>query len=169
VLTTRRRSLLLFSLQTMINSPNTAAPSRRSLNWWYGFTLAFLLGWQHNALSAEIIAVTGSTSGDFWNLLVAILVCSVAGSVAYLCYFAVRLWAGNWRSLAIAPLLVLAIWLISIMLSLFTGLAPRSLWAFELLLWAMATTVYLVILFTAKRTFEKAETTQQQHSEKNSP
>jgi len=35
-------------------------------------------------------------------------------------------------------------------------MSNNALWTFELLAWAMATTVYLVVLFTARRTFEKA-------------
>jgi hypothetical protein len=103
--------------------------------------------------AAESTVAASSFAADFWDLIIALFVCLVAASVAYLCYGAVRLWLGYWRLLAIAPLAVLAIWLVFTA----TGFSqPNPLWPFELLAWAMATTVYLVVLFTARRTFEKA-------------
>jgi hypothetical protein len=105
------------------------------------------------AQAAESADPAPALTAGFWDLLIAVFVCLVAASVAYLCYGAVRLWLGYWRLLAIAPLALVGIWL---------GFAaadfsqPNPLWTFELLAWAMATTVYLVVLFTARRTFEKA-------------
>lgn len=92
-----------------------------------------------------------------WDLIIALFVAAIAGSVAYLCYFALRLWNGHWKKLAMAPLILLAVWLLSLVVGASTGLALRALWPFELLLWAMATTIYLVVLFTARRTFQKAD------------
>ena len=106
---------------------------------------------------------------DFWNAIIAALVCSVAASVAYLCYFAVRLWGGNWKPFAIAPLVVLAAWVGFVVLGVVIGREPRTLWPFELLAWSMVTAVYLVVLFTAKRTFDKADAVESPSAGKKEP
>ncbi|MCP5346164.1 MAG: hypothetical protein R3F41_00730 [Gammaproteobacteria bacterium] len=101
--------------------------------------------------------VAAEAGAGFWGVVIGVFVSLVAFSVAYLCYFAVRLWAGYWRALALAPLAVLGIWLALLLLGILTGMAPRALWTVEILFWAMATTIYLVTLFTARRAFEKAD------------
>ena len=105
-----------------------------------------------NVYSAESIGTADSLTPGFWEIIIALFVTAVAASVAYLCYGAARLWLGYWRLLAIAPLAILAFWL----LITTAGMSNNALWTFELLAWAMATTVYLVVLFTARRAFEKA-------------
>jgi len=101
-------------------------------------------------------AVANDSPGGFWEVIIGLFVCSVAASVAYLCYFAVRLWTGYWKALALAPLILLGLWLAFLLAVITTSLAPRPLWPVEILSWAMLTTVYLVVLFTARRTFDKA-------------
>ena len=113
------------------------------------------------ARAAETAATAGGGPLTTWSIVIALLVCSVAASVAYLCYFAVRLWKGYWKSLALAPLGLLGLWLTLILVGMLTGLAPRALWTVEILAWAMGTAVYLVILFTARRAFEKADAADQ--------
>jgi hypothetical protein len=113
------------------------------------------------ARAAEAVATAEGGSLTTWSVVIALLVCSVAASVAYLCYFAVRLWNGYWKSLALAPLGLLGLWLTLILVGMLTGLAPRALWTVEILAWAMGTAVYLVTLFTARRAFEKADATDQ--------
>lgn len=109
------------------------------------------------AWAAEIMGTSDQTPLTAWSIVIALLVCSVAASVAYLCYFAVRLWSGYWKFLALAPLGLLGLWLTLILVGMLTGLAPRTLWAVEILAWAMGTAVYFVVLFTARRAFEKAD------------
>ena len=109
-----------------------------------------------SALSAEPLNAGEATGFNLWGAVIAVFVCSVAASVAYLCYGAIRLWEGYWRILAIAPLFVLALWISLLVTTTLLSSELRPLWSFELLAWAMTTTVYQVILFTARRTFEKA-------------
>jgi len=109
-----------------------------------------------SSFAAENPNIVTPASYGFWDTAIASFVCLVAASVAYLCYGAVRLWGGYWRALAITPLVLLALWVSTLVAGTLSASAIRSLWSFELLFWAMATTVYLVVLFTARRTFEKA-------------
>ncbi|MBL4820359.1 MAG: hypothetical protein JKY98_05125 [Gammaproteobacteria bacterium] len=81
----------------------------------------------------------------------------VVANVAYLCYQAMREWQGSWRVLAQAPLVLLALWAVIISASKWVDPSSHSLWAFEVFAWAMITTIYLVTVMVAKRTFEKAE------------
>ena len=97
-------------------------------------------------------------SFSLWQLIIGVFVSVVAGSVAYLCYGSVRLWSGYWKALALMPLMILALLLAFYVLIFAILSGSRPLWPFEVLSWAMGTTIYLVVLFTAKRTFEKAET-----------
>ena len=96
-------------------------------------------------------------SGLGWGLFIAIMVIAVCGSVVYLCYHAMQAWNDHWRWMALTPLVILWAWVILIAVSKLLDPASHALWAFELFAWAMITTIYLVILMTAKRTFEKAE------------
>lgn len=104
-------------------------------------------------MAAEAVS---QSPDDAWSWIISLFVISVAASVAYLCYGAVQLWEGYWRILAIAPLAILALWTCTLLVPMLTSSVVRTLWSFELLFWAMVTTVYLVVLFTARRTFEKA-------------
>jgi hypothetical protein len=65
-------------------------------------------------------------------------------------------WSSHWKAMALAPLIVLGVWLGVIIISKFTDADSHELWPFEIFAWAMATTIYLVVLMTAKRTFDKA-------------
>jgi|GEM_PF-3536431 len=109
-----------------------------------------------DAFAAEVAISVSQEPSAIWDIVIAVFVCSVAASVAYLCYGAVRLWVGYWRAMAITPLLLLALWVSTLVAGTLLNSATRPLWSFELLFWAMATTIYLVMLFTARRTFEKA-------------
>ena len=91
-----------------------------------------------------------------WDLLIPIMVLAVCASVVYLCYQAIRVWNGYWRSMALAPLVILGLWLAVIVLAKFVDPKTHELWPFEVFAWSMGTTIYLVVLMTAKRTFDKA-------------
>ena len=91
------------------------------------------------------------------TLIITLIVVTVPGLVAWLCWTAVRVWRGNWRKLAAAPLAILFLLLVSLGWSWFSPGGLRQLWPFEVFLWAMATVVYLVVLMTAKKTFDKAD------------
>lgn len=91
------------------------------------------------------------------NLITTVIVVTVPALIAWLNWSAVRAWQGYWRKLAAAPLILLAVLLVSLTISGFRPGGLRPLWPFEVFLWAMATVVYLVILMTAKRTFDKAD------------
>lgn len=92
-----------------------------------------------------------------WEILIALLVIATGGSIAYLCYQAMLAWEGTWKLMALAPLVVIALWLTIILVNKLSDPASHQLWAFEVFSWAMGTTLYLVVLMTAKRAYLKAE------------
>ena len=59
--------------------------------------------------------------------------------------------------MALAPLLVLGVWFAVILVAKISDPTSHEIWPFEVFAWAMFTTIYLVVLMTAKRTFDKAE------------
>ena len=99
---------------------------------------------------------TEESAGLGWSLFIPIMVIAVCGSVVYLCYQAMLAWNGYWKSMALAPLLILGVWLAVIVLAKFADATSHELWPFEVFSWAMITTIYMVVLMTAKRTFDKA-------------
>ncbi len=138
--------------QNCMNWPDRTALGRSATGTRGCLTSVVIMLTAFNVHSAESIGTADTLTPGFWELIIALFVTAIAASVAYLCYGAIRLWLGYWRLLAIAPLAILAFWL----LITTAGMSNNALWTFELLAWAMATTVYLVVLFTARRTFEKA-------------
>ena len=124
------------------------------------FCTATLLAQVTPTPDPEITSIINNTevinSGTtFWEIIIGLIVVSTASCVAYLCYLAIQVWPGHWKSFAFAPLAVLGAWLALIVISKIVDATSHSLWAFEIFSWAMMALIYLVILMTAKRTFDK--------------
>lgn len=102
-------------------------------------------------------AIAQQPDSMIWTIFIAIMVLGVTGSVVYLCCLAIQAWDGYWKQLAIAPLLALGVWVVLILVSKFLEPGTHRLWPFEIFAWSMMTTIYLVVLMTAKRTFDKAD------------
>jgi len=100
---------------------------------------------------------TAEADGLSWNLIIPIMVLVVCGSVIFLCYQAILAWSGYWKTMALAPLLVLVVWSVVILIAKISDPTSHEIWPFEVFSWAMFTTIYLVVLMTAKRTFDKTE------------
>lgn len=103
-------------------------------------------------------------SATLWNLLVfgIVLVTMVASGA--LPVAAMRQWPGYWKLVAALPLLALAAWVAIIMLARAIDPESHRLWLLELFGWAMLTMIYMVIVFTARRAFEKADKQEQLES-----
>ncbi len=99
-----------------------------------------------------------------WNLFLTIIVIAVPASIAWLSWAASRHWKDYWRLLAAIPLLVLLLWSAFIVLEKLVDPGSHRLWPFEIFIWGMATVVYLVVLMTAKKTFDKADAEQTKSS-----
>ena len=96
-------------------------------------------------------------SSPVWNILILALVIAISGSIAALPVAAMRQWRGVWKKLAMLPLAIIIIWMVVIALSKLINPDSHSLWVSEVFSWAMITSVYMVILITAKRAFEKED------------
>jgi hypothetical protein len=157
-------SLGLFSTQTAA-SPRQVATDLPAGSWQTqtgNFFPADLLLFDRFADSGAEGAGIGETDPEaasslFWSILVSALVAVITGAIAALPYAAMKQWQGHWKTLAMLPLAVLLIWVAVIALSILLNPNSHSLWAFEIFAWAMGTSVYIVILITAKRAFEKED------------
>ena len=58
---------------------------------------------------------------------------------------------------AIAPLVVLLLWLAVITISKILTTGSRTLWPLEMFAWAMLNMIYMVSIMTIKRMFAKAD------------
>jgi predicted ferric reductase len=96
-------------------------------------------------------------SSPLWTLLIATFVLIVTAASAALPYSAIRQWRGAWRMAAIAPLVVLLLWLAVITISKILTTGSRALWPLEMFAWAMLNMIYMVSIMTIKRMFAKAD------------
>jgi hypothetical protein len=113
-----------------------------------------------SSVSAQLLADEQSTlqrSSLIWNLFISIIVIALPGSIAWLNWAVVRKWQGHWRWMAATPLLILLLWCLVIALSKLLDPTTHRLWPFEIFIWGMVTVVYLVVLMTAKKAFEKVD------------
>ncbi len=78
------------------------------------------------------------------------LVLLVAAASAWLPLAAYRRWTGIWRKAALAPLLLLMLWVALILAGRAVDPSAHALWQLELFGWAMATMVYMVVALTIK-------------------
>jgi hypothetical protein len=92
----------------------------------------------------------------FWNLVIAVIVLAATLASAALPLAAWRQWQESWRLAALAPLLVLALWVGIIVLSRLSDPNSHRLWPFELFSWAMLNMIYMVAVMTYKRQIDKA-------------
>jgi len=118
---------------------------------WPGALLAL------NDVSLETNILDEPEPSLLWNLFIAVLIVLIPGSIVALCVAAIRQWRGSWRIMAIAPLGILLAWVALIVFSIILRPGSHSLWVFELFVWAMATSVYMMLLMTAKKAFLKAD------------
>ena len=118
-----------------------------------------LLGTALNLLPVTTMAAESDAAGNavFWNLVIAIIVLAVTLASAALPLAALRQWQGNWRRVALAPLVLLGIWVGVILLSRLTDPGSHRLWPFEVFSWAMLNMIYMVAVMTYKRQIDKAE------------
>ena len=86
-----------------------------------------------------------------------ILVLLVMAASAYLPLAAYRHWTGAWRKAALAPLLILLLWVVLILTSRAADPAAHALWPLEMFGWAMGTMVYMVAAFTIKSILDKSK------------
>ena len=106
---------------------------------------------------AQALGGLESESGWLWTLLIATFVLIVTAASAALPYSAIRQWRGAWRIAAIAPLVVLLLWLAVITISKILTTGSRALWPLEMFAWAMLNMIYMVSIMTIKRMFAKAD------------
>ena len=102
-------------------------------------------------------AIPGIDSPWLWNLLIAAFVLLVTAASAALPCSAIRQWRGGWRLAAVAPLVVLLLWLGIIILSTTMTTGSHDLWPLEIFAWAMMNMIYMVSIMTVKRNFAKAD------------
>ncbi len=87
---------------------------------------------------------------------VTILVLLVMAASAYLPLAACRHWTGAWRAAALAPLLILLLWVVLILAGRAADPSSHALWELELFGWAMGAMVYMVAAFTIKSILDKS-------------
>lgn len=115
-------------------------------------SLCLLSPWPLLAAEADQTA-----SALFWNLVIAVIVLAATLASAALPLAALRQWQSGWRLAALAPLLVLALWVGIIVLSRMAAPNSHRLWPFEVFSWAMLNMIYMVAVMTYKRQIDKAE------------
>lgn len=94
---------------------------------------------------------------DIWNFILFATVFITMIASGALPVAALRQWQGYWKLVAAIPLLCLMGWVALILLAQSINSESHSLWILELFAWAMLTLIYMVVVFTAKRAFEKAD------------
>ena len=88
--------------------------------------------------------------------IVTILVLPVLAASAYLPLMAYRHWTGAWRKAALAPLLILLLWIVLILSGRAVDPSSHALWQLEMFGWAMGTMVFMVAAFTIKSILDKS-------------
>lgn len=102
---------------------------------------------------APLFAATTATV----DIGLTILVLLVAAASVYLPLAAYSHWTGAWRKAALAPLLLLLLWVVLVLAHRAVDPSAHPRWQIELFIAAMAIMVYMVALFTIKSILNKAD------------
>jgi hypothetical protein len=94
-----------------------------------------------------------------WDAAMLVIIFLTLSSSAALTLAAWRQWRGGWRLVAAFPIAALVLWCGWIIGSRSVDPAAHALWSFELFGWALLNLLYMVTALTAKRAFEKADST----------
>ncbi len=110
------------------------------------------------AASSAVLGAEASNdqSATWWNFVIALIVLAALLSSVALPLAALRQWTGGWRIAALAPLLVLGLWVGVIAISRMSDSNSHRLWPFEVFSWAMLNMIYMVAVMTYKRQIDKA-------------
>jgi len=93
----------------------------------------------------------------FWNLVISLIVITISAASAALPVAAFKQWTGSWRIAAVAPLVVLGLWVSIIVIARLASSDAHRLWPFEIFAWAMLNMIYMVAVMTIKRVLDKAD------------
>ena len=93
----------------------------------------------------------------FWNLVISLIVITISAASAALPVAAFKQWTGGWRIAAVAPLVVLGLWVSIIVIARLASSDAHRLWPFEIFAWAMLNMIYMVAVMTIKRVLDKAD------------
>ena len=93
----------------------------------------------------------------FWNLVISLIVITISAASAALPVAAFKQWTGSWRIAAMAPLVVLLLWVTIIVIARLESIDAHRLWPFEIFAWAMLNMIYMVAVMTIKRVLDKAD------------
>ena len=104
------------------------------------------------AFSPALSAASTVTVGGGLTVLILL----VAAASAYLPLAAYRHWTGAWRKAALAPLLLLLLWVVLVLAHRAVDPSAHPRWQLELFVLAMAMTVYMVAAFTIKSILDKS-------------
>ncbi len=100
--------------------------------------------------------LAAAEAGSFGTVITG-LTLAVAAAAAWLPLAAWRHWRGPWRSVALAPLFLLLLWVALIVAGRAAGASAHPLWPLEIFAWAMATMVYMVAALTVKSILNKSQ------------
>jgi len=109
------------------------------------------------SMAASAAEAAQSSNAVFWNFIIAIIVLAATLASAALPLAALKQWPGRWRYTAMAPLVVLGLWLAIIGVSRLADPNSHRLWPFEVFSWAMLNMIYMVAVMTYKRQMDKAD------------
>lgn len=108
--------------------------------------------------AAELATDVAVGDSDWqWDLLIFLIVLAASAASAALPLAALKHWTGYWRALALAPMVLITLWLLLILVSKLISADSHPYWMYEVFGWAMFTMIYMVALMTAKRIFEKED------------
>ena len=105
------------------------------------------------AFSPALSAASTVTVGGGLTVLVLL----VTAASVYLPLAAYRYWTGIWRKAALAPLLLLLLWVVLVLAHRAVDPSAHPRWQLELFALAMAMMVYMVAAFTIKSILNKAD------------
>ncbi len=107
--------------------------------------------------SATAASGVSPATGNFWDMVIILVVFAVTAASAVLPLAALRQWSRNWKIVAALPLLALLLWLLLITLSKQIDPQSHQWWELEVFAWAMMNMVYMVTAMTAKRVFARKD------------
>lgn len=85
-----------------------------------------------------------------------VLILLVTAASVYLPLAAYRHWTGAWRKAALAPLLILLLWVVLVLAHRAVDASAHPRWPLELFVLAMAMMVYMVAALTIKSILDKS-------------
>lgn len=100
-----------------------------------------------------LFAATTTTVGVGLTVLVLL----VTAASVYLPLAAYSHWTGAWRKAALAPLLLLLLWVVLVLAHKAVDPSAHPRWQIEFFIGAMAIMIYMVAAFTIKSILNKAE------------